>query len=421
MNKFSEKKQITRAEITTDPKTFQGRQTAFSDDTVKKIVREGFDLTDDPIIVWKDTKRKKYIVISGHSRWAASEILFKKGDKRLAKMPVKVFQGTKEQAADFALLESNRSGSKEGLKSDLTAYKRAVSKGYNRQYLLGIFKPESYLNLLQKLSYLNVNGSFLEFIDSDSEKSFPYLRRNAEWTGSLRKEYPALTAAHETELFNYFYKTNKGLKITKQKFTDLMYKKVSNMYFDASKPLNLDNVVSTSAVTSPGKAAIKEIENEIEALQRDRSKKEELIISAKQQSKTALVEKFKAEVTGINALILRKIERKRQLESEFSSLERQTGFDLFSAPQAASAKTETNGLYWTENGYFKNQNAEISAKTKPSVAILKQLSKAGFKWSAWAGKWVKSNITAADREFCRNLTGRASEKNTNKKPIKIKP
>ena len=420
MKKFSEKKFIPRGQISVDPKTFQGRQTAFSDDTVKKIVAEGFDLTDDPIVVWKDTKAKKYFVISGHSRWAASEILFKKGDKRLAKMPVKIFNGDKEQAADFAILESNRSGTKEGLKSDLTAYKRAISKGYNKKYLLGIFKPETYLNLLQKLSFLNVKGQFLEYIDSDSEKSFPYLRRNAEWTGSLRKEYPKLSDAHEAELFSYFYKTNKGLKITKQKFTDLMYKKVSNMFFDASKPLNLENIVSTSAVTSPGKAAIKEIENEIEALQRDRAKKEELIITAKQQGKTALIEKFKAEITGINALVLRKIERKRQLESQVIGLEKQTGFDLFSAPPVPSqAKTETTGLNWTENGYFGNKNAEISAKTKPSVAILKQLSKAGFKWSAWAGKWVKSNITAADREFCKTITGKSSEKSTNKKPIKI--
>lgn len=74
------------------------------------------------------SEKKKYIVISGYSRWEASRILYERGDNSLEKMSAKEFYGDRETAADYAVLESNRSGTNEGFKSDLMAYKRAVKK-----------------------------------------------------------------------------------------------------------------------------------------------------------------------------------------------------------------------------------------------------------------------------------------------------
>jgi len=42
-------------------------------------------------------------------------------------------------------LESNRSGTAEGFLSDLRAFKRAKKKGYNKEQMNSLFKPESYL------------------------------------------------------------------------------------------------------------------------------------------------------------------------------------------------------------------------------------------------------------------------------------
>jgi len=292
--KFSEVRKIDRSKIIIDPKTFQGRQSKYSEETVKKIVNEGFDLTDDPIVCWKNPSGK-YVVISGHSRWEASERLYKAGDKQLKQMPVKEFLGDKEQAADFAILESNRSGTKEGLKSDLAAYKRAVGKGYNRSYLQGIFKPESYLNLLQKLSFLNTEGRFLEYIGSTQEKSFPYLRRNAEWIGTIRQTYPQLTNSHENEIFNYLYKTKKGLSIQKHVFFELLERKAGNMFFDASKPLNLENSVSKNNVTREGDEKIREAEKEIESLRKEREQKTKSLYTARRDKNTVAAVKIEAE------------------------------------------------------------------------------------------------------------------------------
>jgi hypothetical protein len=338
MKRFSEVKLISRDQITTDPKSFQGRQVAFAQETVNKIVREGYDKSQDPIIVWYDSQKGKYIVISGHSRWEASEILYKKNDKSLKNMPVKVFLGDKDTAIEYAVLESNRSGTDEGFKSDLKAFKIAKARGFNRDKLLSLFKPESKLRLLQDLSYLSENGLFLEYIGTASEKSFPYIQRNAQWVGTLRKTFPQLTDLHERELFNYLYDKKKTITITKDKFFNLVNGKVQTIDFNPAKALNLNNVVSKNAVTDPARAKIREIQAQIDDLVKDRSRKEELTVKAKEQGNNSLISKFKTDIAGLNSLILRKIEEKRRLESSIASVEKQVTNDLFSQPPAPSVK-----------------------------------------------------------------------------------
>lgn len=275
--RFSATFEIERGKITTMPELFQGREGAYAHETVDKIVREGFDKSQDTIIVWYNEDLKKYVVISGHSRWAASEILYKNGNKDLAKMPVKQFIGDKEEAIEYAVLESNRSGTAEGFKSDLRAYKLAVSHGYNKERLKSLFKPDSYLRLLQDLSGLNENGRFIEYMGTDSEKSFPYLQRNASWIGDLRKQFPKLTHAHEAELFDYFYTTKKGLTILKADFYEMMHKKLMDVYFDPSKALNLENKKYEAAKKTPAQEEVNELNNNIDKLNKERIYKEEII------------------------------------------------------------------------------------------------------------------------------------------------
>jgi hypothetical protein len=370
MKRFSEVKLIPRQQITTDPKTFQGRQVKYAQETVNKIVREGFDKSQEPIIVWFDSQINKYIVISGHSRWEASEILFNKGDKSLKNMPAKVFLGDKESAIEYAVLESNRSGTEEGFKSDLKAFKLARNRGFNHEKLLSLFKPESKLKLLQDLSYLNENGKFLSYIGTASEKSFPYIQRNAQWVGSLRKAMPALTNEHESEMFDYLYDSKKNILLTKQKFFDLIQKKVQSIDFNPNKPLNLKNVIAKNAITDPARVKVHQIQTEIDELVRDRSKKEELTVRAKEQGKTDLLNKFKKDIEGINGLILRKMEEKRKLESNITSIERTITNDLFSQP----ASTKANDMEKRQNyNDFKTEvppkKAVHPGRTSPKKSI----------------------------------------------------
>jgi hypothetical protein len=372
-SRFSPVKFIPRDQITTDPKSFQGRQVAFALETVNKIVREGYDKSQDPIIVWFDSLKNKYIVISGHSRWEASVILFKKGDKTLKNMPVKVFLGDKDSAIEYAVLESNRSGTEEGFKSDLKAFKIAKAKGYNRDKLLSLFKPESKLRLLQDLSYLNENGLFLEYIGTSSEKSFPYIQRNAQWVGNLRKTFPQLTNLHETELFNYLYDKKKTILITKDKFFNLVNSKVQTFDFKPSNALNLNNVISKNAVTDPARAKIREIQAQIDELVKDRSRKEELTVKAKEQGKTELLPKFKTDIEGINSLLLRRMEEKRKLESSIANVEKHVTTDLFSQPAGAPVAVKHSPTVTTAP-----QNISERIQKEAAEQSLKEINKNGF-------------------------------------------
>jgi len=335
------------------------------------------------------------VKISGHSRWEASVILYKKGDKSLKNMPVKVFLGDKDSAIEYAVLESNRSGTEEGFKSDLKAFKIAKSKGFNREKLLSLFKPESKLRLLQDLSYLNENGLFLEYIGTASEKSFPYIQRNAQWVGAIRKTFPQLTSSHETELFNYLYDKKKTILITKDKFFNLVNSKIQTFDFNPKNALNLSNVISKNAVTDPARAKIREIQAQIDELVKDRSRKEELTVKAKEQGKTELLPKFKSDIEGINSLILRKIEEKRKLESSIANVEKHVTTDLFSQPPAAvkpgPSATRLEKKAW-QKPEIKNIEKKINWKAKLSDKQKIALSK-GINLMEKAKKLQKNSGT----------------------------
>lgn len=345
---FSEVKELPRGQIEVRPETFQGRDTKYAEETVEKIVREGFDKSREPIVVWQ-APDGKYIVISGHSRWEASSRLYQGGDKNLSTMPVKVFLGDLDDATDYALLESNREVTQEGLKSDLKAYKRARQRGYNREHLKGIFKPESRLRLLEDISYLNEQGSFINFLGTEAEKSLPYLQRNAQWVGLIRKDVPALSNAHEEELFRYLYALGedsrdagkKKITISKDRFFELVNAKVSRIDFDPEQALNLDEHVSTSALTDPAKMEIQNIRAEIDSLARERTKKDELIARATGEGRLDLAENFRDRQADINKLITRKLLEIQKLEDQIGLIER-SALDLFSQSEETSTHSVMN-------------------------------------------------------------------------------
>ncbi|MEM9022282.1 MAG: ParB N-terminal domain-containing protein [Bacteroidota bacterium] len=338
--KFSAVTEVPRDKITLRPDLFQGRQHDFAKETVDKIVREGFDKSREPIIAWKDAQGR-YVVISGHSRWEASERLFEAGDTGLKTMPVKFFQGTLQDAIDFAVLESNRDGTQEGLKSDLQAYRRAIRQGRNREFLQGIFKPENRLRLLEDIVSLDEDGTWMRYLDTSAEKHFPYLQRNAAWVGQLRKQLPELTHRHEHELFEYLYAIKDGkttgkqrLLITKDQLFSLVEKRVARTDFTPERPLNLAALPSTSAVTEPQRERMAEVQAEIDRLARERAEKDDLIATATASQEFELVGKFKRRQSAINALITEKKLEIATLQQAIGKLEANT-IDLFTAPDAA--------------------------------------------------------------------------------------
>jgi hypothetical protein len=331
--RFSNVKELNRGEIITKPEDFQGRQKAYSEESVDKIVSEGFDKSNDPIIVWYDKDSDKYIVISGHSRFEASRRLYEAGDKSLQTMPVKEFLGDKEEAVSFAVLESNRASTQEGLISDINAVRKMLKEGYNKSEMTKYVKPQSYLENVIRYTYLNPDGKFIEYLASPSKSSFPYLERNAAWVGDLRKMYgEKITSQHENEMFDYMYLSgaSKGLKLNKGQFYNLINSKVMKIDYDKNAPLNLHNMVSVSSVVSPAEEKLKEMREMVDYLQKEIYKKQDLIVRARIENKPELVSKFQQYITDATNRVLEVKEDINKLESEVSKVKNETVRDLFS-------------------------------------------------------------------------------------------
>jgi hypothetical protein len=284
--KFSQVYNLPVAKIIVKPEIFQGRSVPFAKETVEKIVKEGYDTSQEPIALYKHSKFGN-IVISGHSRYEAAKRLSKNPKNDLKTIPIKFFLGDFDDAVDYAVIESNRSGKAEGIESDIKAYLRAKERGYNKEFLMSIFKSDSYISQLRDLSVLNPQGDFIKNLSQTSERSFPYLLRNAIWAGSLKRIYPELTKHHEKEIFDFFYGSGKkGLTVTKDSFFKTIKNKVENPMFKPNKDslkLNYNKEFERISEKDPGYVKYKQVESAIAQYNAERSRKEQLMVYAQQE------------------------------------------------------------------------------------------------------------------------------------------
>lgn len=334
---FSDTFDLPLTDIHADPARFQGRLGEYSEDTVNAIVGKGhYDRSKSPITVWRDPVNGKFYILSGHSRFEAAKRIYASGKQpELASLPVKQMMVDDVTAAiEYAVLESNRKSTEEGLVPDIMAYRKAVELGKNSAYLKSIFRPDSRFQRLKELSKLNPKGMFIEQLAAASQHSFPYLERNARWVGNMRAQFPALTDLHERELFDYLYGSKKALNITKQQFFDLVNSKVSRIDFDPANALNLANRISPTAYTDPLNEQLREIDKQIEAAQKEIERHRTTIARAKSEGIEPPMYQgrisFDAQIGMLNGYIIRKMEEKATVQQNANRLERTMGGDLFS-------------------------------------------------------------------------------------------
>lgn len=228
---FKCQEELEISKIKTDTKRFQNRMDSFSEASAQSVA-ENFDANKfDPIVVWKD-KAGKIFVLSGHSRYEGMK-------RRKAKtIPVRYFKGNEEEAIKFARVEANRAANQESLVEDLTAYRlmrdgdkaRNISKA-SKAELSRIFKGKS--SKLEAYSFLNPNGLFIETLGQGTTSNYPYLERNAQWIGQLRKDYPeAISNTGEDNIFHFFYsdKSGKNLKLSKDEFFKQAKKRIAQLH-----------------------------------------------------------------------------------------------------------------------------------------------------------------------------------------------
>lgn len=216
--------------IYTDTKRFQNRQDAFSEASADSVAKNYDPNKFDPIVVWADTKAKKTFVLSGHSRYEGMK------RRKSPTIAVRYFSGSEAEAIQFAKVEANRGANQETLIEDLAAYKlmrdgdtsRKITK-LSKGELQRIFKGK--VQKLEAYSHLSKDGLFVNALSQSTTSNYPYLERNAQWIGQLRKEHTAITNTGEDNIFHFFYsdKTGKHLKLSKDEFFKLASRKINTL------------------------------------------------------------------------------------------------------------------------------------------------------------------------------------------------
>lgn len=262
--------------IHTDVKRFQNRQNEYSEESKNRIVQAydngTFDFAKfDPITIWQDPRDNKFYVLSGHSRFAAFKELGNR-DKTFKSIPARVFVGTEEQAIDLALnsnvLSTKESDmergiyyhnqrnqceirrKKDGLGKELTCEQETELKcreneGKNAPYILA-------------LSYLNPDGYLADSMkrvgaDKGTDDA-NIIRTIAGWVGDIRKRYPDVSDAQETEIAKYLIGGGYGSKSNqfknKEKFImrfQFAFDKWKRRGADPLESLNIANAIAKTA------------------------------------------------------------------------------------------------------------------------------------------------------------------------------
>lgn len=222
--------EIATGKIFTDTKRFQNRQDAFSEASAASVAEHYDPNKFDPIVVWMDPKAKKLFVLSGHSRYEGMK-------RREAKtIAVRYFKGNESEAIQFAKVEANRGATQESLIEDLAAYRlmrdgdegRKIKKS-SKAELSKIFKGK--VQKLEAYSHLAPGGLFVNALSQSNTSNYPYLERNAQWIGHLRKDNSVLNNSSEDNIFHFFYsdKTGKHLKLSKDEFFKLAQKRINQL------------------------------------------------------------------------------------------------------------------------------------------------------------------------------------------------
>ena len=281
---------LSLAEVKTDEDRFQNRALSYSPRTVKAITESYSPAKFDPVVVWRDPADKQTYVLSGHSRLEGMK------RRKADEIPVRYFEGSEDEAIEFARLEANRSASAEDLLEDIKAYKFAKEKNYTKKQLEDLF-PNGQYRALDDLSKLNPKGQFLSNLNTESRTTFPYLERNARWVGQAKEQFPKLTDAHETEMFDFFYREkDKNLRIKKDEFFDAVEKQVNRADFDENTPLNLESAKKTTGLRARADTA--DLQKQIDELV---TRKKEAITDKEREAINGKIEKLRERINDITS------------------------------------------------------------------------------------------------------------------------
>lgn len=302
MNK-PEFKQIPIKDLTVSLEDFQGRTEAYSSTTYNRIlneVKEGiFNFSALPaIMVWKDNRTGKWVILGGHSRTAAFTELsqgnqpmdpkYKPSDFNTIAAQIFVadsYEDALEQAKKVAQ-ESNLAGQQSDIDFafKVVAPLRASSANPTKYWekMDDLFGGNKMT--VHKLSFLNPDGKAVSMLKATKNLSDRQQKATVEtiatYIGKARERMPELTNAHENELYDWLTRVfaedakakKEGRQLNSQvstetKFLDLIGSRVMRLGWTPDQPLNLDLVGTKSTYQTTFDETKAEKEKQIKDLQ----------------------------------------------------------------------------------------------------------------------------------------------------------
>lgn len=241
------------SQITTDEASFQNRE-GLDQGRVNDIVENFDEAKLDPIVVYNDNG--KTVVLSGHHRLAAAQQM------GMENIPARIFEGTREEATDFAR-DSNTLSRQETIPERAKRYAQLRADGVPESQIQEMARVAHGNQAIQVLniSRLDPKGKTIEAINSFEDSTDADTKNKVtaigDWIGNAKKRHPDLSRQQENEMFDYLmesYSTKKGAgRITsRSQFADVASSLVDRLKsqgsFGPSSRLNFKNAAGKSSI-----------------------------------------------------------------------------------------------------------------------------------------------------------------------------
>ncbi len=312
------------ADISVNTEEYQGRKNRFSERSANNVANNFDKNKFDPIVVYKHPDGKTY-VLSGHSRL---EGMKRRGE---ATIPARYFEGTPEQAKEFAL-KSNKLGTLQTDIENASYYREQIKAGKSYNAVLEEAKANEQQGSAKKIvsmAHLNPDGKTmkaLEALEGTEGDSNSNLVTIATKIGDIRAKNEHLTDAHEDELFDYMVSDRDNIPTDKEiaDQNSQINRSINSVRFNPSEPLNLQKFTNKSNARIQWESEKKDLESQVSELKKEVNPskktgwtglKEKAIASiAKSNSKEDLDKAerdFENDVNGIKTNYQKLLERKR--------------------------------------------------------------------------------------------------------------
>ena len=291
--------QIPISELTTSLNDFQGRADAYSSQTYNRIINEVKAGTFNPsalppIQIWKDPRSGEWVILAGHSRTAAFKDLSSGGQRSIPTGDISKFSSIAAQIVEAKSLDEAK---KIALESNQGAVQTDLDNARYAKELRGTIKNKTqYYDKLKdlygknwvyvnELSYLNPDGKAVSMVRQLQEMSDQSqkltIEKIASFLGAVRERVPALTNAHEDELYDWLVKNINNPKTNnKIEFIANIGARTMRLDFDPAQPLNLERVATKTYIDESYEQQVQDVTNQIKEKQAEMDANKKRYITA---------------------------------------------------------------------------------------------------------------------------------------------